>query len=599
MRSQFTATSTAVTTFSVVLGVVGVLSGHSPVLAVACPAARSACFAAANQAAAACRSQCRRLAAPGCATDCAMQRDALRDACRAVDPPCAAVCGDAVDAPTCRALVRGCRATTRDELRACRRACDEADVGGRRGCFERCARDRAAGTAACGYVVAATAAGPAALPDRPPGQPADLTLLEPAERDAIAAADARADALRTRPVRLWIGRPGVTVRVIQTRHGFPFGFPIDLRRFASTEERDWYAATMAAHFGLVVIENTQKWAGIEPAEGMRVYDAADADVTWGGDLGLPVKGHALLWGITPPFSSSGVPGWALTRFSPLPLAADEADALREILRRHVVDLVDRYRGRVHTWDATNETLQPLGQWFAQRLGPDVVDDVFRWAHETDPDAQLVFNEWIVEVFTGFPAPTAADVRDRVLALRAAGVPVHAVGQQAHFVPAAAFAGGQVDLTERTHLDAYAQVLDTLAEAGLPIHITETNVIAPDDPELRAAQAEGLLRLWWGHPAVEQVVFWGPWNKVAGRDEFDVGFWDDDRQITRHGAAVLALLNGRWRTDVEAVSDAYGTVELVATHGTHAAQWDLDGQPVHALFAVPPGSTTATIAIAGP
>jgi endo-1,4-beta-xylanase len=506
------------------------------------------------------------------------------------------VCGNAVAAPACRALVRGCRTTARNELRACRRACDDGDVGGQRGCSERCQRDRAASTAGCGYIAAAATAGAATLPDRPLGQPADLSLLEPAERDAIAAADARAAALRTRRVHLWIGRPGVAVRVIQTRHGFPFGFPIDLRRFANAEERDWYAQTMAAHFGLVVIENTQKWAGIEPADGTRVYDAADADVAWGTDLGLPVKGHALLWGIAPPFSSSGVPAWALMRFSPPPLAADEADALREILRRHVVDLVDRYRGRVRIWDATNETLQPLGQWFAQRLGPDIVHDVFRWAHETDPDAQLVFNEWIVEVFTGFPAPTAADVRDRVLALRAAGVPVHAVGQQAHFVPAAAFAGGQVDLTQRTPLDAYAQVLDTLAEAGLPIHITETNVIAPNDPELRAAQAEGLLRLWWGHPAVEQVVFWGPWNKVAGRDEFDVGFWDDDRQITRHGAAVLALLNDRWRTDVTAVTDANGAVELVATHGTHVAQWDVDGQPVHARFEVIPGPTTATIAV---
>ena len=57
--------------------------------------------------------------------------------------------------------------------------------------------------------------------------------------------------------------------------------------------------------------------------------------------------------------------------------------------------------------------------------------MFRWAHETDPDAQLVFNEWIVEVFTGFrrrPRPMSATAW---LALRAAHVPIHAIGQQAH------------------------------------------------------------------------------------------------------------------------------------------------------------------------
>jgi len=210
----------------------------------------------------------------------------------------------------------------------------------------------------------------------------------------------------------------------------------------------------------------------------------------------------------------------------------------------------------------------------------------------------VFNEWIVEVFTGLPNPTAAQVRDRVLQLRAAGVPVHAIGQQAHFVPAAAFAGVPVDLSQRTHIDDYAAALATLAEAGLPIHITETNFIAPEEPEMRAAQAEALLRLWWGTPAVEQVVFWGPWNKVAGRDEFDVGLWDDARNLSRHGAAVLSLLNDRWRTHAVLTSDANGVIELPrATLGDYVAAWTQAGVRMHATFTVEPGADTATVAIA--
>jgi endo-1,4-beta-xylanase len=553
-------------------------------------------MAAVNQGAAACRAGCRRSDAAGCANGCEVQRAAASAACRAVDPPCAAICGDGATAASCRTDVRGCRATARQAFRACRRACNSDDASLPPHCEDRCRESRARDYSACGYIGTGAIAGTAALLDRPTGQAADLSLLEPAERDVIAAADARAAALHTRRVRLWIGRPGVSVHIVQTRPGFAFGFPIDLRRFADDEERDWYAQTMAAHFGLAVVENTLKWAGVEPSEGTRVYGPADADVDWATDLGVHVKGHTLMWGIAPPFSSSGVPPWALTRFASMPLSPEDASALREILHHHVVDLVSRYRGRIRIWDASNETLQPLGQWFVQRLGPEIVNDVFRWAHETDPEAQLVFNEWIVEVFTGFPSPTAADVRDRVLALRAAHVPIHAIGQQAHFVPAAAFAGAQVDLSQRTHLDVYAQALDTLAEAGLPIHITETNFIAPEDPEMRAAQAEGLLRIWWGHPSVEQIVFWGPWNKVAGRNEFNVGIWDDDRQITRHGAAVLSLLNDRWRTDVTAVTDATGTVELVATQGTHVAEWQVDGQPLHAEFDVTPGAQTATVAV---
>ncbi len=114
-------------------------------------------------------------------------------------------------------------------------------------------------------------------------------------------------------------------------------------------------------------------------------------------------------------------------------------------------------------------------------------------------------------------------------------------------PGVVYAGGTADLSQRTRIDDYAVALDTLAETGLPIHVTELNVVAPDAPELRAAQLEALMRLWWGHPAVEQIVFWGLWNKVNARNYLHHGLWDDDGTLTRQGEAIVSLLNDRWRT----------------------------------------------------
>ncbi|MBM4270133.1 MAG: hypothetical protein FJ144_26610 [Deltaproteobacteria bacterium] len=560
-----------------------------------CQAARQACLAATNLVGAACRAECKRRGDRDCARACETARESDQARCRAQDDGCAAACSD-VDPAACRSEIRACRRDARREHRSCQSACEALDPPSRPSCRDRCRRERASAENGCGFLAVGIEPGAPALPDLPTGQPADLSLLEPEERARIEAADARAEALHTRPLRLHVGTPGTPVRVTQVKHGFPFGFPVDVRRFANADDREWYARTMSAHFNLVVVENTLKWAGVEPAEGVRHHADADADVAFGTDLGLPVKGHALMWGIEPPFSSSGMPAWARTRFAALTLPPADKAALRDILRRHVFDLVERYRGRIGIWDVTNETLQAFGRWFIKRLGPGIVDDLFLWAHEADPDVQLVFNEWIVEVFTGLQHPTAAEVRDRVLALRAAGVPIHAVGQQAHFVPSLAFAGVPVDLTTRTRIDDYEIALDTLAETGLPIHITETNFIAPEDPEERAAQAEGLLRLWWGHPSVEQIVFWGPWNEVAGRDEFDVGFWDDDRNLTRHGEAVLSLLNDRWRTRAGAVTDASGAVELTATHGDYVAEWVEAGVPVHARFRVEPGPGRVNVAV---
>ncbi len=459
---------------------------------------------------------------------------------------------------------------------------------------------RAEGGDACSPTLARALWGPAELPALLRGRPANLSLLEPGERAVVAAADARAEALRTRTLVLHLPRPGVSVRLVQTRHGFPFGFPIDLRRFGSAADQAFYEGITRDHFDLAVLENTAKWARVEPAADLRVYDDADADVAWAESNGFAVKGHTLLWGIVPPFSLSGIPGWLRQRFESFPLTPGQQAALRQEIREHVTDLVARYRGRISIWDVTNETLQPAGLWFVLRLGDEIVEDVFRWAHQADPDATLVFNEWITEVFTGFfNFPTAARVRDRVLELRAKGVPVHALGQQSHFAPVLAFAGFPEDLSRRTRIDDYAVALDTLAQAGLPVHISETNFIAPEAPEARAAQAEALMRLWWGHPAVEQIVFWGPWNKVAGRDEFDVGFWDDDGNLSRHGEAVLSLLNDRWRTRVSATSGARGTIGLRAHPGDYVAEWTVDGRSVHARFRMEAGAGTARVVLVAP
>ena len=566
----------------------------------ACVVARKGCTAAAAWTGRACERNCQRLAdrleSTDCRTACRATRTLAEQACRDVTEPCDVACPDGD--PSCATGLRACRLAARRGQHTCRNGCD-----GRRDlrCFVSCDRARAAAEAGCGFVVAPIVPGPGEIPALPAGRAADLSvLLDDAEQAVVAVADARAAALRTRPLRLWVGRPGAEVTVTQTRHAFPFGFPIDFRELEDPDDLAFYAGIAADHTTLVVAETSLKWRVVEPVDGQFFFDLADAELAWARDLGFRVKGHTLLWGNAPPFSTgSGIPNWLLAQFPNASLSPVEQEALRALLRRRVEATVGRYRGKIDIWDVTNETLNLFTQWFIARLGPGIVEDVFRWTRDLDPGADLVFNEWITEVFTGLPGPTAADVRDRVVALRAAGVPIHAIGQQAHFVPGIVYAGGTADLSQRTRIDDYAVALDTLAEAGLPLHMTETNFIAPDEPEARAAQAEALMRLWWGHPAVEQIVFWGLWNKVSARNYLQQGLWDDAGVLSRHGEAVVSLLNDRWRTRAAVVADAAGMVALQATLGEYVASWQEDGAPVHVRFRVERGAGAAVVAAVGP
>ena len=444
---------------------------------------------------------------------------------------------------------------------------------------------RITGQQPANFAELAVSEGAPSLPNLPLGEPANLALLEPLEQEVVAAANARAAELRATTVNFWVDQPGTEVSVRQLRHGYTFGFPIELKRFRDPDDLQWYTARMSEHFSLAVLESDAKWGVVEPSEGVRDFSEADANVAWAQDNGFAVKGHTLLWGLPMPLSSAALPKWAEEKFPSTDLTAGEAAELRRILRSFIQDSVAHFKGRLAYWDVTNETLQPLAQWFIDRLGPQIVEDAYRWAHEIDPNVALVFNEWIVEVFTGFNSPTAADVRDRIMQLQAMDIPIAAIGQQGHFAPTLSFADPTRDISGRTNIAEYAEALDILAETGLPIHITETNFIAPEEPELRAAQAEALMRLWWGHPAVDMVVFWGPWNKVAGRDEFNVGFWDNDRAVTRHGEAVFSLLNNEWRTNVDVVSGEDGQFQITAFYGDYVAYWTVENVTYSAFFSV--------------
>ena len=62
-----------------------------------------------------------------------------------------------------------------------------------------------------------------------------------------------------------------------------------------------------------------------------------------------------------------------------------------------------------------------------------------------------------------------------------------------------------------------QRLDTLAQTGLPIWVTELDVLAQDENR-RADFYEAALTALYGHPAVEGILFWGFWDQAHWRGE---------------------------------------------------------------------------------
>jgi len=156
---------------------------------------------------------------------------------------------------------------------------------------------------------------------------------------------------------------------------------------------------------------------------------------------------------------------------------DRATA-RNMLFSTVRAMVRRYRGRVQTWIVCNEVTAPEGvnglrtdvPWY-KTIGPGYVAESFHEAHEQDPDALLLLNEFgfdTVNQYGDKPVPRQKATLEVLDALLADGVPVHGLGIQAHLLA--------TDFADRFHAKEFLGFLHEIASRGLKIVITEMDVL---------------------------------------------------------------------------------------------------------------------------
>ncbi len=176
------------------------------------------------------------------------------------------------------------------------------------------------------------------------------------------------------------------------------------------------------HFNSLTAENAMKPDAIQPREGEFTFADADRLVQIAKETRSEVVGHTLVWHAqTPRWFFEGKGGQPLTR---------EVALAR--MRAHIKTVVGRYKGRVKEWDVVNEAINDgpgvLRQtpWL-RAIGEDYIAEAFRAAHEADPKAILVYNDYNIEL--DYKRPKAVELLKKLLDQK---VPVHAVGIQSHW-----------------------------------------------------------------------------------------------------------------------------------------------------------------------
>ncbi len=244
------------------------------------------------------------------------------------------------------------------------------------------------------------------------------------------------------------------------KHDFLIGAAVNMQSIVGKD-----SALIVKEFNSITPENAMKVAAIHPEENRYNWKEADSIVAFAQKNGIKVRGHNLLW-------HEYNPAWL---FKDKEGKEVSKDVLLKRLHDHITAVVGRYKGKIYTWDVVNEAIDdnPNGflrnsEWY-RICGSDFIAKAFEYAHEADPDAVLVYNDYNSE---------RPEKRERIYMLLKQlvdnRVPVNAVGLQAHW---SIYEPSEKDLRDAT---------ERFSSLGLKIQFTELDMsVYPWEKERRA------------------------------------------------------------------------------------------------------------------
>jgi len=380
-------------------------------------------------------------------------------------------------------------------------------------------------------------------------------IAEKREREIVAATDAAIEKHRKADARVRVvdaeGKPlgGVKVSVEQTGHEFLFGCNIYMfDRYRNEVQNAAYKQRFEELFNYATVGFYWRW--YESERGKPQYEYTDKVVEWCQQRGIRLKGHPLLWG-----NRSGVPPWSEGQPSP------------EIQRQRVVDIMQRYQGRIEFWEVVNEP---------SHLAEPKIDQPYRWARQADPRAYLIVNDYHV-LADGCPGFLRL-----LTTAEQAGVPFDGIGIQAH-----------EPRTMRFPLDRVQEILDQYASLGKELHITEYTPTSSGqkisgshregvwDEVAQADYAVKFYRVCFAHPSMRAVTWWdlcdqGSWLTSGGMLRADMSPKPVYEQLKR-------LIYEEWKTRVTATTNADGNFSFRGFFGDYRVVIELPGGKVERQF----------------
>ena len=391
------------------------------------------------------------------------------------------------------------------------------------------------------------------------------------------------------------GKPikNAKIKLKQKSHEFRFGANIFMLDELETEEKnEAYKKAFADVFNMATLPFY--WDALEPQRGKPRYEkdspkvyrrpSPDRCIEFCEEHGIEPREHALAY-------DAFFPKWLYD--------ASTEEVKRELERRYA-EISERYSDKIPTIEVTNEMEWQKGKtaFYDER---DFVEWNFKLAEKYFPQNQLCINE-----YTSLCWEDKCRATDKYYAYIEAnmlkGARIDAIGMQFHLF------NGREEEYKRTRLtlnpDNLYKHMDLYSNFGKPLQITEVTIPAysweEEDEELQAEIIEKLYSIWFSHPNVEQIIYWNLvdgyahlWdpdpakirasqgNMSLGENYFYGGLLRFDLSPKPAYFKLKELIQKRWHTEAELVTDENGIVEFRGFYGTY--ELEIEGKEESVFF----------------
>ncbi|MHC5076091.1 MAG: endo-1,4-beta-xylanase [Planctomycetota bacterium] len=320
------------------------------------------------------------------------------------------------------------------------------------------------------------------------------------------------------------------------------------------------------------------WSSYERVPGREKWDRIVPILDWCKLNGITPKGHPLAW-----VESGGTPRWLYD----LPVEVTE-----ELLKGRIIRNAKGFKDQIDIWDVVNEPTHTIS-WSSVMKEPygvrytsipvneiaDWVEKCFRWAHQANPQAELVINDY-EQIVSNFIPDTRERFYKLIAELKKRGTPLHGTGLQAH-----------EPRSEWYSPSEFLETLDYYDELGLPLHITEFVAESSGEKingfkegtwtlEAQAEYAEQIYVQSFGHPSVKSINWWGLSDRYIWMERPKGGLIDENYRPKPVYTKLQQLIKKEWMTSTSGRTSADGSIDFRGFYGEYKIILNTNQGTVH-------------------